>query len=69
MFQSGSWDFMKRINDGIDNNSASGDLEMRDLDQYEGIDRLYLLEDAGVPPRGGYEVVRVDYSWYLSPKD
>ena len=66
MFQSISWAFIQQIKDGIDNSSMNNDIEMQDLDQYEGIDRLYVQEDVDPPPRGGYEAVRVYYRWYLA---
>lgn len=52
-------DYLARIQDGLSNNSVDNDSEMGDLDQYDGVQRLYIRKDTSPPLQDGYDAVRV----------
>ena len=68
MFQGASRVCMKRIKDGIENNSANVGSEIHDLYHSDRIDGLHLQDGAGLP-RGGYDAVGFGHYRYQSPKD
>lgn len=49
--------YLARVKDGLEDGPVAGTSEMSDLDQYEGVEQMYLLKEKGSPLGDEYYAV------------